>query len=288
MVRLHTATTDVGTNAETLSLAVRLKAPAGGAYFSPDEQQDIAAWADAQTARAGAVQGIAATRLELLTRTLADLVAETSQLSRIDWFDLALGMLGALNSSPTGLQSSEGTLLHEIVAALAALRTPLLKGHLTVRDVEQQLRTMSELVAVATWVAESNPRETKPDFEQINTIAESTAVLRISYASPLEVALVVAPAVASSRLALAALISAARRLYGVDLELKTYREERRAEFLQAKRLAWWIEHGTDAPTWSSWLEEKAQQSAAFDGLDAALADDDAASAKTDEGRSDSL
>gem|GEM_PF-4759009 len=76
-------------------------------------------------------------------------------------------------------------------------------------------------------------------------------VARLSYASPLEVSLVVGQIVLGSVSALSALIYAVKRLYGLDLELKTHREERRAEFTAAQHLASLVqrEAGSDDSGW---------------------------------------
>lgn len=62
-------------------------------------------------------------------------------------------------------------------------------------------------------------------------------VRRIRYESPLEIVLNVEAALVAAPAALAALIVLAKRVYGLDLELLTHREERREKFYVAKRQA---------------------------------------------------
>lgn len=118
---------------------------------------------------------------------------------------------------------------------------------MTVTGLRRDLDLLSELVVMADYVASPKPQDPlelaraglpgRPIDLWISRTVGKVEILRLSYESPLEIALVVAPSVAASVSALATLIYAIKRLYGVDLEFRTYREERRAEYLAAKDLA---------------------------------------------------
>lgn len=68
-------------------------------------------------------------------------------------------------------------------------------------------------------------------------LAARVPVRRLSFASPLEVALVVPPALFAAGAALTALLVAVKRIYALDLEFQSSREEQRALFYEAKRRA---------------------------------------------------
>lgn len=175
-------------------------------------------------------------------------------MSRTDWLDLAFGALEALNDSPTGLQSRQGTLLHEIAAALAALRPPLLKKGLTVGDVEQQLRTISELVALATLMVDSSQQLTELDPEQLARDAESIPIRRISYASPLEIGLAVTSGAVATRTVLEVLIYGIKKLQGIRLELRTHKAALRARFLEAEERVEELEAKRRSAGWANVID----------------------------------
>jgi hypothetical protein len=120
-------------------------------------------------------------------------------------------------------------------------------SRLTITAMRRHLNLLGELVVVADYVARPGSADPvalvragfagNPLQMQISQAIGRTEILRLSYESPLEIALIVAPTIAASVSALATLIYGLKRLYGVDLEFRTYREERRAEYLAAKDLA---------------------------------------------------
>ncbi|HWI97092.1 MAG TPA: hypothetical protein VNS60_13595, partial [Solirubrobacterales bacterium] len=64
--------------------------------------------------------------------------------------------------------------------------------------------------------------------------SEMTPIKRLQYGSPFEIELILGSLTVPG---LAALLFVAKRLYGVDLEFKAYREKRRVEYLKARELA---------------------------------------------------
>jgi hypothetical protein len=74
-------------------------------------------------------------------------------------------------------------------------------------------------------------------------------VRHLSLGSPFEVVVQLGPIVAASASALATILFAVKRLFGYDLELKTYRQERRREYLSAKREADQAEHDGASVVW---------------------------------------
>jgi hypothetical protein len=72
---------------------------------------------------------------------------------------------------------------------------------------------------------------------RVRTCRDLVPVRRLRMASPLEVVAELAPTVAGVGSALGALIYLIKRLWSIDLELRTSREEHRAAYYEAKELA---------------------------------------------------
>jgi hypothetical protein len=89
--------------------------------------------------------------------------------------------------------------------------------------------------------------------DNIEEVAGAVGVRRLRYESPLEIALFVPAALLASRHALAVLIFSLKRMYGIDLEFRTHRQQQRAAFYEAKKqateaeLAWLAEQ--DPESW---------------------------------------
>lgn len=141
----------------------------------------------------------------------------------------------------------------EHIAALKGLHTVALRLRLNPREapvdrtlppvrigsVTGLLNRVAEILRIATAAAEIGGLDSATvEWQDADLeIGEWARVYRIHMNSPLEVVVVVGPAVAASASGLAALVYLLKRLWGLDLELKEYREHRRALYHDAKRLA---------------------------------------------------
>jgi hypothetical protein len=83
------------------------------------------------------------------------------------------------------------------------------------------------LGATETWV------DLALDMEEVEH-SSGAAVKRLQYGSPFQIELLL-PLLTPA--GLAGLFYAARRLYGINMDFKAYREQRRVEYLEAKKLA---------------------------------------------------
>jgi hypothetical protein len=127
----------------------------------------------------------------------------------------------------------------------------------TVESIRNELRLLGRLAVIAEYTSMWPSPKLLGERQLANRLgyeAPKIPVARLSYASPLEVGLVVSQAVLASVSALSALIYGVKRLYGLDLELRTHREERRVQFLAAQQLAKRIGAGSDDGA-SAWPPE---------------------------------
>jgi hypothetical protein len=162
-----------------------------------------------------------------------------------------------------------------------------------VAELSAELARLSGLVAIVEHAAaydggildKSLPWAPEPTLlDHIRTSAPEVEVFRLKYASPLEIGLVVGQAIIASVSALSALVYGVKRLYGLDLELKTHRADREAEFLAAQRVARAIQSASDEdlrfndwpPAARQLIDEHARLTR-FEGEDAVLDEDDATS-----------
>lgn len=138
-------------------------------------------------------------------------------------------------------------------AAKKAQALQRLRQRHTVESVRYELILLGRLTAIAEY-ASISPSPKVSEHRLANRLsyqAHRVPVARLSYSSPLEVGLVVSQAALASVSALSALIYGIKRLYGLDLELRTHRAERRVQFLAAQQLAKHMEGWADDES-SAW------------------------------------
>jgi hypothetical protein len=146
-----------------------------------------------------------------------------------------------------------GRVGHGSKAEQARSRLLIVERTPTVGNVGKELRLLGRAVATADLIADFRPKRGEPIEEathlsgQVALQVPEVRISRLSYESPLEIGLIVSHGVLDSVAALAALIYGIKRLYGLDLELKTHREDRRAEFLEAEQRVQYLEAGTKDP-----------------------------------------
>ena len=115
-------------------------------------------------------------------------------------------------------------------------------GDPSLADASELLETVLEFVGVTQWASETPQRPRGTDWtEWVATLERETSstvfVRHLQLGSPFDIALTLPAAIATATPAVTALIYAAKRLWGFDLELRTHREEMRAKYLEAKRRA---------------------------------------------------
>jgi hypothetical protein len=115
-------------------------------------------------------------------------------------------------------------------------------GHdaLRIGELANEMRFLASSIAIAQFVATVMPELAADNLqvalrERIEGLSTLVRIRRLRYESPLELALIVPPAVFAATSALAVLIFSLKRMYTLDLEFRTHREERRAAFLEAKK-----------------------------------------------------
>jgi hypothetical protein len=135
-----------------------------------------------------------------------------------------------------------------------------LAGDDTIRvgELTGALRFLASAIAIADLASRAPPQDVAGDFHavlrgNIESVTALVATRRVRYESPLELALFVPPVVIATTSALAALIFSLKRMYAIDLEFRTHREEHRAAFLEAKKRSEEAERalreGNDAKSW---------------------------------------
>jgi hypothetical protein len=110
-------------------------------------------------------------------------------------------------------------------------RDAVLVGELT-----SEARLLASCVVIAHFatIVTGDPGALR-DYVESRTAFVRTR--RVRYESPLELALLLPPAIFAVTSGLTALIFGLKRMYAIDLEFRTHREEHRAAFLEAKRHA---------------------------------------------------
>ena len=117
-------------------------------------------------------------------------------------------------------------------------------AQLKVRAFSAALQGLADLAAVATYFEEGSEGNERIFVELLSDPGGGSGhveILRLSYASPVEIVLAVASGAAATRTGLQVLIYGVKRIYGIDLELVTYRAELRARFLEAKKHVYRLE-----------------------------------------------
>jgi hypothetical protein len=114
---------------------------------------------------------------------------------------------------------------------------PVAAGSAILSALRKLTATTPPVIDVRPYPAERAKSPLEELTKDIERLASRVGIARLRYESPLEIALIIPPAVYASKVALPALIFAVKRMYGIDLELRTHREEQRAAFLIAKRRA---------------------------------------------------
>ena len=144
-----------------------------------------------------------------------------------------------MSQSTSGQQ---GTLSLSLQATFSTTRRG---SQLAVGDLNHAAWSLATMIAIADALPMTARWEGRGKDETSRLLVKwlmggrgaSTRIKRLRYESPLEMALVVAPAVFASLSTLAALIFAVKRMYSLDLEIRTNREEHRAAFWEAKQRA---------------------------------------------------
>lgn len=114
--------------------------------------------------------------------------------------------------------------------------------HPTINDLHKAASVLGRSVVIANLVdvaVQTHDRPGSPDeiWEIAGRLSPAVPVHKLRYQSPLELALLVPPVVIASRLALEALILTLRRLYNLELEIRTDHEDKRAAFYEARKRA---------------------------------------------------
>lgn len=188
------------------------------------------------------------------------------------------GLTREAKNLATILGFAEGLALERSVAARARRTVEGIEGSVesehALPDVGTLLRGLGHpvslvraIAAVARQLAGSDPSPsvaTRREFRWVvERLADRIEIRRLQYESPLEIALLLPPAIIASKVGLSIVIFAIRRMYGMDLELRTYREDLRAEYYAAKRhaeearRAW--EAGRDPEHWPAGMLEEFSQ-----------------------------
>lgn len=113
--------------------------------------------------------------------------------------------------------------------------SPTPAGGLDVVDLIATLEDVSWLVGLAFVIAD--PSATAESDDPVGEAASVVAVQRLQYASPLQAVIDLAPVIAASVPALAAMVYGLRRLFCLDVELLTAREQNKRLLTEAKTLA---------------------------------------------------
>jgi hypothetical protein len=137
----------------------------------------------------------------------------------------------------------------ETLSLVVVFERPSAEQQLTVMDFSNALGRLAELVVLATYFKDNVRQGSIELVEAARARSIHVEVLRLSYASPVEISLAVA-----SGAALQILIYGVKRLYGIDLELMAYRTELRAQYLEAKERVRELEATAEKPSWAHAIE----------------------------------
>lgn len=113
---------------------------------------------------------------------------------------------------------------------------------LPIGQVIDQVHAVAWVAALTMWMSDPERIGGVPAFkmtarepvEYADREARNTVVLRAQYGSPLELVLVVGYAATAVHVAFIVAIHCLKRLYGLDLELRTHREDLWKKFARAK------------------------------------------------------
>jgi len=129
--------------------------------------------------------------------------------------------------------------------------------------ISRELDSLATVVGLSSAIASSFKPDASP-YERVQTF--NPQVHRVHFGSPLMVEIALLPTVTESVAALAFLIYACKRAWGIDLEFKTHREDMRRRFIEAKRKADAAQERVD----TAWKEASPSQKGEGTARDRAL------------------